>query len=57
MGEGEDLERGWSSFVSFHGRRGGNRGRKWWDVGEMGGIGGEEVDCGPGWPPEKYVSS
>lgn len=53
-GESEGLQRGSWSLVS---RSEGGQGKKVAGRWRNGGIAGEEVDCGPGWRPEKYVSS
>lgn len=48
------------SLVSWPGREGVEDEGPWMARGRgrrrNGGIGGVEVDCGPGWRPEKYVS-
>lgn len=56
---GDREEAGRKRVVSFRGRdvKGLRvRGRGWQEGRRNGGIGGVEVDCGPGWRPEKYVS-
>ena len=50
----EERERESWSFVSWLAAVQGKKVVGRW---RNGGIAGEEVDCGPGWRPEKYVSS